>query len=82
MLGRAHAALAAGDTSSALDAVDAHDRSFPRGALRDEAAVLRIEALARAGRRGEALDEADRFLARAPASPHARRVRAVAASLR
>lgn len=82
LIGRAHAALARGDAPSALRAIEAHDRAFPNGVLAEEAQALRIEALERAGQHEAASAEAARFLARAPNSPHARRVRAIAAGRR
>jgi hypothetical protein len=78
-LDRARAALAGGDATGALSAIAAYERAFPRGALADEASMLRIEALARAGRRDDARTEAARWLARDPQSPHARRLRAILA---
>ncbi|MBX3205725.1 MAG: hypothetical protein KF764_11700 [Labilithrix sp.] len=76
----ARAALARGDATAALGALDAHDREFPSGTLSPEARVLRIEALVRAGgeaQRREAHRLGDAFLAAHPSGPHARRVRAV-----
>jgi RNA polymerase sigma-70 factor (ECF subfamily) len=75
LLDRARTALAAGDAQGALGILAAHDRTFPQSALAEEAEVLRVEALAAAGRAGAARDEARRFLARYPDSPHAGRVR-------
>jgi hypothetical protein len=53
-LDRAKAVLARGDVAEALRQLDTYRASFPRGALAEEATALRIEALARAGRRDEA----------------------------
>lgn len=76
-LQRVRVALAAGDAPGALAALDAHARDFARPALGPEAAVLRVEALARAGRRAEASALADRLLAASPSSPLATRLRTV-----
>jgi hypothetical protein len=67
--------LAAGQATAALEALDAYGREFPRGSLRLEASVLRIEALAKAGRTSEARDRAKRFLAAHPNSVLAARVK-------
>jgi hypothetical protein len=71
----AREALASGDSSRALRALDARDRAFPRGALGPEATVLRIEALALRGDRATAARLAEAFLAASPRSPHASRIR-------
>ena len=76
----ARAALARGDTGEALRTLDVHDREFPRGTLRPESRVLRIETLVRSGgaqelARANALGDA--FLREHPSGPQARRVRAV-----
>lgn len=60
---------------AALGALQRYARDFPGGALRQEAAVLRIEASERAGHGRRARALAARFLAENPASPHAARVR-------
>ena len=71
----AREALASGDASRAIRALDARDRAFPRGALGPEAMVLRIEALALRGDRAAATRLAEAFLAASPRSPHANRIR-------
>jgi hypothetical protein len=71
----AREALASGDASRALRALDARDRAFPRGALGPEATVLRIEALALRGDRAAATRLAEAYLAASPRSPHASRIR-------
>jgi hypothetical protein len=76
-LDRARAALAAGDAASALAVVDAHERTYPGGALAQEAAVLRIEALAKLGRRDEAAARARAFAEANPSSPHVAKVRSI-----
>jgi hypothetical protein len=78
----ARSAIAEGDTARALRIVSEYERQFPKGDLREEAAAIRIEALIASGRDVEALDAANNFLATSPNSPHARHVRAMAASLR
>jgi hypothetical protein len=67
--------LAAGQPTGAIEALDAYGREFPRGSLRLEASVLRIEALAKAGRTTEARDRAKRFLAAHPNSVLGARVK-------
>jgi outer membrane protein assembly factor BamD (BamD/ComL family) len=82
LLDAARTALAEGDAPRALSSVAEYERQFPDGSLAPEAAVLRIEALAAMGADGDAIAAADRFLAAAPNSPHARRVRAIVVSIR
>jgi hypothetical protein len=79
LLDAARTSLAAGRAMNALAELDTYDRVFPNGSLADEARVLRIETLARAGLREAAAREAERLLARDPDSPHAARVRSVLA---
>ncbi len=76
-LDRARAALDAGSTERALHLVDAYEASYPSGALVQEAELLRVEALVRAGNRPDAERAGKRFLAAYPKSPHAARVRAL-----
>jgi len=61
--------LASGDTADALRQIDAYRVAFPAGTLSAEATALRIEALARAGRRDEARAELARLRASHPDSP-------------
>ncbi|AKV03305.1 hypothetical protein AKJ09_09968 [Labilithrix luteola] len=70
----ARSALAAGDVSRTLALLDSYDAEFPAGTLAIEASVLRIEALARSGRRDEARRLGDQFLAQHPRGAFARRV--------
>jgi len=70
-LDRARAALAAGDPARTIDLLDGYERALPKGALRQEAMYLRIQALSKSGQRGAARDLAARFLAAHPDSPHA-----------
>jgi hypothetical protein len=65
------AALAARDARGALAKLAAYGRTFPNGALADEAVVLEVEALSLAQDRAAAADLARRFLASHPSSPHA-----------
>jgi outer membrane protein assembly factor BamD (BamD/ComL family) len=72
------AQLAAADARAALGTVERYMREHPKGALRQEAAVLRIEALLAAGEPVRVRAAAARFLKENPDSPHAPRVRALA----
>jgi TolA-binding protein len=66
---QAKRALASGDPAAALRRVDDYDAAFPRGTLAAEATALRIEALARTGRLGDARAELARLRATHPHSP-------------
>jgi hypothetical protein len=57
-----------------LSLVQQHQRRFPRGMLSTEREFLRISALSRLGRTGEARAAADRFLAAHRGSPYAAEV--------
>ncbi len=74
-VGAIRASLQKGDTREALRLLDAYEAEFAHGALGEEAEVLRIETLIRAGNKDEAAKRASRFLTERPASPHAARVR-------
>lgn len=74
-LGAIRASLHKNDTREALRLLDSYETEFPRGVLAEEAEVLRIETLVRAGDKEEAARRASRFLAERPSSPHAARVR-------
>jgi len=76
-LDRARAALDGGSPERALRLVDAYEASYPSGALVQEAELLRVEALVRAGNQPDAERAGKRFLAAYPKSPHAARVRAL-----
>lgn len=67
--------LSKGDASGALGALDDYQRAFPGGRLALEAEVLRIDALARAGRGDAAKNRAATFLREHPGSVLAPRVR-------
>jgi hypothetical protein len=71
----AQVAARAGNPSKALQLLDDHARRFPRGTLREERIAARVHALCALGRRGEASEEAETFLAETPQSPYASRVR-------
>ncbi len=73
-LDRARAAMN-DDPDAALAALDDYDKGFEGGVLAQEAAVLKIEALARAGKKQRAKAAAGRFLARHPNSPLVGRVK-------
>ncbi len=76
-LDQARAALAAGDAPRALSLLDAYAAAFPRAAMGQEATVLRIEALARAGDVAAARRLGSSFLESHPGSPYAARVRSL-----
>ena len=65
-----------GEGRRTLDELDAYDRRFPGGRLQIEAEVLRIDALAKLGRKEAARQRAEAFLRRYPNSVLATRVRA------
>jgi hypothetical protein len=77
-LDAARSKLASGRSQEALALLDAYDRSTPRGMLKLEAEVLRIDALSRSGRTALAQSRARAFLARHPKSVLAARVRRIA----
>ena len=64
----ARAALAGGDSSSALTAIAEHERRFPAGQLAEEREALRVEALLSAHRTDEARSAAAAFRNRFPRS--------------
>ena len=66
-----------GDPSRALTLTRDHEVRFPASPLVEERQALRIEALARLGRRSEATRELDGFEARYPRSPYRRRLRSL-----
>jgi hypothetical protein len=77
-LDTARSKLASGRSEEALALLDAYDRSAPRGMLKLEAEVLRIDALSRSGRTALAQSRARAFLERHPKSVLAARVRRIA----
>ncbi|KYF71380.1 hypothetical protein BE17_02170 [Sorangium cellulosum] len=74
-LDAARATLSSGNAQGALSLLDAYTREHPRGRLRLEAEVLRIDALAKSGRADAAAQRAEAFLRRHPNSVLASRVR-------
>ena len=74
-LDRARTRLGANDPAGALQLLDEYDRRGRRGRLADEATLLRIEALARAGRKGDAEGLAKRFVRANPDSSLSDRAR-------
>jgi hypothetical protein len=77
-LDAARTRLARGRPEDALKVLDAYERATPRGRLKLEAEVLRIDALSQMGRRAQARQRARAFLARYPDSVLAGRVRRIA----
>lgn len=73
----ARGALRAGDANRCMRLLDEYSRDFPKGGLRTEATVLRIEALSALGERDAARSLGRSFLARSPNGPYARRVRSL-----
>jgi len=70
-------ALAAGQARNALAALDAYRAKWPQGALRAEAALLRVDALLRLGNRPAAEREAEALISASPSSRYATRARAL-----
>jgi len=68
LVDRARTALTRGQPGAALEALDSHAKTFPRGRLAEEREALAIDALARAGRGAEAKARAVRFRAAYPQS--------------
>ncbi len=66
--------LARSSPGEAMTALDEYARTFPEGSLRDEAAVVRVEALLAAGRRADAARTAQPYLRDRPNTPIARRL--------
>ncbi|WP_437319695.1 hypothetical protein [Sorangium sp. So ce385] len=78
LLDTARRALRSGDPAAALAQLDRHAREFADAQLADEAAAIRVEALASKGDRAGARAAARRFLEAHPGSPHADRVESAA----
>jgi RNA polymerase sigma-70 factor (ECF subfamily) len=76
LLSEAQKALSAGQPERALQFLDEHARTFPRGTLAEERTAARIVALCKLGRVAKARSEAAAFLQRLPDSPLSERVRA------
>jgi outer membrane protein assembly factor BamD (BamD/ComL family) len=73
----ARQALDANDGAKALALLDKHDKDFPDGILGPDARMLRVEALAAAGKNADAVAAADAFLADFPHHPEAARIRGI-----
>ncbi len=80
LLDQARSAVQNGESARALELLRSYDQRYPRGAFRQEVAVLRVEALERRGERERANDLARKFVAENPDSPHVERVERVTAS--
>lgn len=79
VLARATSELHAGRAASALQAIDEHQRKFPRGLLAEERRAARVQALCALGRRSEAQPELDRLARIAPQSPNTARAQRLCA---
>lgn len=77
LIDRARAAVAGGNPTGALTALDDYASRFPNGVLGQEAAMLRIEALLARGDKSGAARVGKRFLEQHPRSALAPRVRAL-----
>lgn len=77
LLDKVRAAVSARAWNRALGLLGRYDREFPHGALRPEARVLEVEALARSGNLRAATRIAQPILDRAPESLGAARIRRV-----
>ncbi|MGC4066519.1 MAG: hypothetical protein QM784_18170 [Polyangiaceae bacterium] len=75
MLDQARTAIRANNPSQGLVLLGQYVKRYPKGAFRQEAAVLRIEALAVAGSGEQAAREAARFIAHHPRSPHVEKLK-------
>lgn len=77
LVDRARAALARGDATGALAALDEYEAGFSRRKFAPEALYLRMEALLRTGRSDAAHGVAEALVQSYPTSPHAARARQV-----
>jgi hypothetical protein len=75
---RARSALERGDNEAALASLKRHEREYPEGQLREERALLMIQALKRAGHTEAARGQADEFRKSYPHSPFSDAVEALA----
>lgn len=80
LLSRAGVELHAARPAAALEALDEHERRFPKGVLAQERAAARARTLCALGRMQEAQAELARLTRAAPGSPHAARVAQACAS--
>jgi len=78
LIDEAHAALKRHAPGDALRAVDLYSSRYPGGLLDQEAAVIRIEAVDQSGNHARAASLARAFLAKHPASAHAKRLEGIA----
>jgi hypothetical protein len=78
LIDSARAAVAAGNSSAASQALSSYGSKFPHGSFGQEAAVLRIETVDLQGNHGQAAALARTFLAQHPNSPHVSLVQRIA----
>jgi hypothetical protein len=76
LLREAQLATRVGNFARALELLEEHAARFPSGDLREERIAARINVLCSLGRIDDAREEAKRFLAQAPETPYASRIRA------
>jgi hypothetical protein len=76
-LDSARHAIDAGDAARALSILDGYAQRFAAGVMGQEASILRVEALVKAGDRSAAERAADEFLRKNPTTPYAARVRSL-----
>jgi hypothetical protein len=77
LLDRARAAMIAGDPGAGLVTLDRYAAVFPRGALAQEATLLRIKALVMSGDRSQARTLARSFMAARPRDPKIEELRSL-----
>jgi hypothetical protein len=82
LLDEVRSKVRAGAYEQALKLLGKYDRRFPRGQFRQEAQVLRVEALGRSGKQDAALVLGKKFVTEHPESPHVERVESVTGSPR
>lgn len=75
LLGKARAALEAGDFARTLALVQRYDREIPEGTMREEIAMLRVGALCEVGPKARWLAARARFDREFPGSPLAAHLR-------
>src|SRR5258706_10758037 len=78
LIDEARAAIRGGDQAAALRTLDLYASKYPGGAFGQEATVTRIDALDQSGNHARAASLARVFLAKHPASAHARRLERIA----
>jgi hypothetical protein len=79
LVDEARGRLRSGDASGALEALSRYQGAFRTGTMWPEAARLRCEALRASGNASAAASCAEEFLAAAPTSPHAARMKSMLA---